>query len=131
MLLWNVVPTHPGDERSNRRPTRAEIEAGVPFARELRPRPPRRAPSGAIAHEALGGAVRPPSVARRRGGSSARGLEELLAMTSRPAATRSCSRRGLVCLSGMVQLAVALGTVTLVAVTGDRRASSGSGRRSS
>src|SRR5581483_417248 len=29
VLLWNVVPTHPGDERSNRPPTRAEAEAGV------------------------------------------------------------------------------------------------------
>ena len=37
---------------------------------------------------------------------------------------------GLVCLSGMIQLAVALGTVTLVAVTVSRE-SSGSGRRSS
>src|SRR3954462_2981330 len=27
VLLWNVVPTHPGDEVSNRRPTRAEVEA--------------------------------------------------------------------------------------------------------
>ena len=31
VLLWNVVPTHPGDERSNRRPTRAEVEASRPF----------------------------------------------------------------------------------------------------
>src|SRR5215210_193034 len=31
VLLWNVVPTHPGDERSNRTPTRAEVAAGVPF----------------------------------------------------------------------------------------------------
>jgi uracil-DNA glycosylase len=35
VLLWNVVPTHPGDERSNRRPTRAEVEAGLPFLRGL------------------------------------------------------------------------------------------------
>jgi uracil-DNA glycosylase family 4 len=35
VLLWNVVPTHPGTARSNRRPTRAEIEAGMSFAREL------------------------------------------------------------------------------------------------
>jgi uracil-DNA glycosylase len=34
-LLWNVVPTHPGTETSNRRPTRAEIEAGRPFLEEL------------------------------------------------------------------------------------------------
>jgi uracil DNA glycosylase superfamily protein len=35
VLLWNVVPTHPGSPTSNRRPTRAEVEAGLPFAREL------------------------------------------------------------------------------------------------
>ncbi len=35
VLLWNVVPTHPGTATSNRPPTRAEIEAGLPFAREL------------------------------------------------------------------------------------------------
>src|SRR5262245_30091300 len=34
VLLWNVVPTHPGDQCSNRRPSRAEVEAGLPFARE-------------------------------------------------------------------------------------------------
>jgi uracil-DNA glycosylase len=35
VLLWNVVPTHPGTERSNRRPTRDEVAAGAEFAREL------------------------------------------------------------------------------------------------
>src|SRR5689334_15750041 len=35
VLLWNVVPTHPGTPRSNRLPTRREVEAGLPFAREL------------------------------------------------------------------------------------------------
>ena len=35
VLLWNVVPTHPGSETSNRRPTRAEIEAAAPFLDEL------------------------------------------------------------------------------------------------
>lgn len=35
VLLWNVVPTHPGTPTTNRLPTRAEIDAGVPFAREL------------------------------------------------------------------------------------------------
>ena len=34
-LLWNVVPTHPGTETSNRRPTRAEIEAARPFLEQL------------------------------------------------------------------------------------------------
>ena len=35
VLLWNVVPTHPGTECSNRVPTRAEITAGLPFALQL------------------------------------------------------------------------------------------------
>ena len=35
VLFWNVVPTHPGSETSNRRPTRAEIEAAAPFLDEL------------------------------------------------------------------------------------------------
>jgi len=35
VLLWNVVPTHPGSERSNRRPTRAEVEAASSFLDEL------------------------------------------------------------------------------------------------
>ncbi len=28
VLLWNVVPTHPGTETSNRAPTRREVERG-------------------------------------------------------------------------------------------------------
>jgi hypothetical protein len=35
VLLWNVVPTHPGSETSNRRPTRAEVDAACPFLAEL------------------------------------------------------------------------------------------------
>jgi uracil-DNA glycosylase family 4 len=35
VLLWNVVPTHPGTPSSNRRPTRVEVEAGRPFLAEL------------------------------------------------------------------------------------------------
>ena len=35
VLLWNVVPTHPGSETSNRRPTRGEVEAAAPFLDEL------------------------------------------------------------------------------------------------
>lgn len=35
VLLWNVVPTHPGTAASNRPPTRAEVEAGVGFAQRL------------------------------------------------------------------------------------------------
>ena len=35
VLLWNVVPTHPGTTTSNRRPTRTEVEASSPFLHEL------------------------------------------------------------------------------------------------
>jgi hypothetical protein len=35
VLLWNVVPTHPGTPAANRPPTRAEVEAGLPFAGRL------------------------------------------------------------------------------------------------
>lgn len=34
-LCWNVVPTHPGTAISNRRPTRAEVDASRPFLEEL------------------------------------------------------------------------------------------------
>jgi hypothetical protein len=38
VILWNTVPTHPylpGQPLSNRRPTRAEVAAGLPFAERL------------------------------------------------------------------------------------------------
>jgi uracil-DNA glycosylase len=35
VLLWNVVPTHPGSETSNRRPTRDEVEVASPFLDEV------------------------------------------------------------------------------------------------
>lgn len=38
VLLWNVVPTHPhrpGEPDSNRRPTRVEVQASLPFLEEL------------------------------------------------------------------------------------------------
>ena len=35
VLLWNVVPTHPGTATSNRPPTRSEIEVARPFLAEL------------------------------------------------------------------------------------------------
>jgi uracil-DNA glycosylase len=61
VLLWNVVPTHPGDERSNRTPTRAEVAAGIPFARALT-RGRRVVAVGRVAQAALGGPyVRHPS----------------------------------------------------------------------
>ena len=53
VLLWNVVPTHPGTETSNRRPTRFEIEAGLSFLDELAEG--RRAVAvGRVAHAVLG-----------------------------------------------------------------------------
>jgi uracil-DNA glycosylase len=35
VLCWNVVPTHPGTEGSNRRPTAEEVAGGLPFLAEL------------------------------------------------------------------------------------------------
>ena len=35
VLLWNVVPTHPGTATSNRAPSSAEIRRGVAFAERL------------------------------------------------------------------------------------------------
>ena len=35
VLLWNVVPTHPGTESSNRAPRRDEVEAAAPFLDEV------------------------------------------------------------------------------------------------
>jgi uracil-DNA glycosylase len=61
VLLWNVVPTHPGTATSNRRPTRAEVEAGLPYFRELA-RVRRTIAVGRLAHSVLGGPyVRHPS----------------------------------------------------------------------
>ena len=67
VLLWNVVPTHPGTPDSNRPPTRGEVDAGLPFARELAGG--RRVLAvGRVAEAALGAPyIRHPS----RGGASA------------------------------------------------------------
>ena len=67
VLLWNVVPTHPGTSTSNRAPTRAEVDAARPFLEELAHG--RRAIGlGRVAEAALGcGYVRHPS----RGGAAA------------------------------------------------------------
>ena len=61
VLLWNVVPTHPGTETSNRAPTRREVIEGRVFADELAVG--RRVLAvGRVAHDALGGTyVRHPS----------------------------------------------------------------------
>jgi uracil-DNA glycosylase len=61
VLLWNVVPTHPGTATSNRPPTRAEVAEGRVFA-ELLAQGRRVIAVGRIAHRALGGTyVRHPS----------------------------------------------------------------------
>jgi uracil-DNA glycosylase len=61
VLLWNIVPTHPGTAVSNRTPTRAEVREGRIFTEELAPG--RRVIAvGRLAHAALGGDyVRHPS----------------------------------------------------------------------
>jgi uracil-DNA glycosylase len=53
VLLWNVVPTHPGTSRSNRRPTRPEIQAGLPFVHRLA-KGRVVVPAGRVAERALG-----------------------------------------------------------------------------
>ena len=76
ILLWNLVPTHPGTSTSNRAPTRKEIEAGEPFLVDLA-RDRLVIPVGRLAHARLGGRyVRHPS----RGGARAfrRGLAAAL-----------------------------------------------------
>jgi uracil-DNA glycosylase family 4 len=61
VLLWNVVPTHPGTETSNRPPTAAEVRGGLPFAREVA-RGRRVVAVGRVAARALDAAyVRHPS----------------------------------------------------------------------
>jgi uracil-DNA glycosylase len=76
VLLWNVVPTHPGDEGSNRRPTGVEVAAGLAFVHELA-RGRRIVPVGRVAQAALGGTyVRHPA----HGGAAVfrRGLRAVL-----------------------------------------------------
>jgi hypothetical protein len=76
VLLWNVVPTHPGTTHGNRPPSRAEVEAGVRFALRLA-RGRRVVAVGRVAERALGAPyVRHPS----RGGAAAfrAGLEAVL-----------------------------------------------------
>jgi uracil-DNA glycosylase len=61
VLLWNAVPTHPGTATSNRRPTPAEVRAGLAFAEALA-RGRRVLAVGRVAQAALGApAVRHPS----------------------------------------------------------------------
>ena len=77
VLLWNVVPTHPGTPSSNRRPTRDEVEAARPFLQEVT-RDRRVIAVGRLAAEALDAPyVRHPS----HGGAAefARGLRTAFA----------------------------------------------------
>jgi uracil-DNA glycosylase family 4 len=61
VILWNVVPTHPGTRTTNRRPTKREIAAARPFLDELT-RGRRVVAVGRVAAEALGAPyVRHPS----------------------------------------------------------------------
>ncbi|HVS44674.1 MAG TPA: uracil-DNA glycosylase [Candidatus Dormibacteraeota bacterium] len=61
VLLWNLVPTHPAgaDPHSNRRPTRAELEAGAGVLRRLLDavRPRHVVAIGRLAQAALGEGV--------------------------------------------------------------------------
>ena len=59
LVLWNTVPTHPhleGQPLSNRRPTRAEVAAGLPYVQRLIEliRPRLLVGVGRIAAETLG-----------------------------------------------------------------------------
>jgi uracil-DNA glycosylase len=77
VLLWNVVPTHPGTAMSNRCPTRAEVAAARPLLDELT-RGRQVVAVGRLAAEVLDAPyVRHPS----HGGASefARGLRRILA----------------------------------------------------
>jgi uracil-DNA glycosylase len=80
VLFWNVVPTHPGTAASNRRPSLAEVDSGLPFVLELAC--DRRAIAvGRLAHRVLGGHyVRHPS----HGGAGAftAGIDEFLQRSS-------------------------------------------------
>ena len=61
VLLWNVIPTHPGTEATNRSPSPREVEAALPFAHRLA-RGRRVIAVGRLAEAALGAAyVRHPS----------------------------------------------------------------------
>jgi uracil-DNA glycosylase family 4 len=90
VLLWNVVPTHPGTATSNRRPTREEVEASRPFLEALT-RNRRVLAVGRLAAAALTGApyVRHPS----HGGAAAfrEGLAAATIRRRRTAVRRVCA----------------------------------------
>jgi uracil-DNA glycosylase len=77
VLLWNLVPTHPGTSTSNRQPNRVEIEESAAFLEQLAAGR-RVIPVGRLAHARLGGGyVRHPA----HGGATAFavGLRDALA----------------------------------------------------
>jgi uracil-DNA glycosylase len=99
VLLWNVVPTHPGTPGSNRSPRRDEIEGGLEFVRRLAAGRTVFA-VGRIAERALGAPyVRHPShagatafreqLARAAGGLVAERREEISRRAPSRAAPRS------------------------------------------
>jgi len=78
VLLWNVVPTHPGTATANRPPSPSEVAAGAVFARELA-HGRQVVAVGRVAAAALGAPyVRHPS--RGGAGAFAAGLAALIAL---------------------------------------------------
>jgi uracil-DNA glycosylase len=78
VLLWNVVPTHPGTATSNRRPTGNEVRAARPFLDEVTRGRARVVAVGRIAAGVLGAPyIRHPAHGGAR--DFARGLERTLA----------------------------------------------------
>ncbi len=91
VLLWNIVPTHPGTEVSNRRPTTEEVAIGVEFAERLA-EGRRVVAVGRVASRALGHTyVRHPS----RGGAARFALE--LATATGSAGLDSAATKGARC----------------------------------
>jgi uracil-DNA glycosylase len=89
VLLWNVVPTHPGTATSNRAPWAAEVRAGALFA-EMLTRGRSVIAIGRIASRALGiPAVRHPSH-----GGAVRFAQELASVVGLDAPHDSTLRRG-------------------------------------
>jgi hypothetical protein len=91
VLLWNVVPTHPGTATSNRPPTRREVAGGLPFLERLA-HGRRVIGVGRVAERVLGApAIRHPS----HGGAAAfrLGLQGLLPRRAEPPKAATLRRR--------------------------------------
>lgn len=98
VLLWNVVPTHPGTETSNRRPSAAEVRGGLPFVSALA-RGRTLVAVGRVASRALGAAyVRHPSHGGagrfERDLAAAAGLDTMVTRGARWPPRKSPERRG-------------------------------------